>query len=120
MSLDDGHAAGYQLALSGQGRMSDVDDIIDRQASPADAARIAPVIASDFRLTYFGSAAFAVRLLRLDQKLIDGIPMNPRRMSKILNTKPELLQEFCGHLAKSDDETVVLIADGRAVEIPVF
>ena len=39
---------------------------------------------------------------------------------KILNTKPELLREFCGHLAKPDDETVVLIADGRAVEIPVF
>jgi hypothetical protein len=33
--------------------------------------------------------------------------------------KPELLREFCGHLAKPDDETV-LLADGRAVEIPVF
>ena len=63
--------------------MSDVDDIIDREASPGHAARIAAVIASDFRLTHFGSAVFAVRLLRLDQKLIDGIPMNPRRMSKI-------------------------------------
>ena len=59
--------------------MPDVfDDIIDRQGSPADAARVAAVIASDVRFTYFGSAAFAVRLLRLDQKLIDGIPMNPR------------------------------------------
>lgn len=72
--------------------MSDVDDIIDREASPGHAARIAAVIASDLRFTYFGSGAFAVRLLRLDQKLIDGIPMNPRRMANVLNTKPELLQ----------------------------
>jgi hypothetical protein len=98
--------------------MSDMfNDLIG--ASPADVARVATVVASDFRFAYFGTAAFAVRLLRLDQKLIDGIPMNPRRMSNILNTKPELLREFCGHLAKPDDETV-LLADGRAVEIPVF
>jgi hypothetical protein len=51
--------------------MSDVfDGIIDRQGSPADVARIAAVIASDFRFAYFGTAAFAVRLLRLDQKLM--------------------------------------------------
>jgi hypothetical protein len=100
--------------------MSDVfDDLIDREASPADVARIAAVIASDSRFAYFGSAAFALRLLRLDQELVDGVPMNPRRMSNVLNTKPELLQEFCGHLAKPGDETVVLFADGRAVEIPV-
>jgi hypothetical protein len=46
-------------------KMPDVfDDIIDRQGSPADAARIAAVIASDFRFAYFSTAAFAVRLLR--------------------------------------------------------
>ena len=57
--------------------MSEVfDDIIDRET---DVARIA--VASDFRFAYFGTAAFAVRLLRLDQKLMDGIPMNPRRMA---------------------------------------
>jgi hypothetical protein len=101
--------------------MSDVDDdTLDRQGSPAELARVAAVVASDFRFTYFGSAAFAVRLLRLDQKLIDGIPMNPRRMSNVLNTKPELLREFCGHLIAPGDETVTLYADGRAVEIPVF
>jgi hypothetical protein len=61
-----------------------------------------------------------VRLLRLDQKLIDGIPMNPRRLANTLNTKPELLREFCGHLAKPGDETVVLLADGRAVEIRTY
>ena len=101
--------------------MSDVfDDIIDRQASPADVTRMAAVVASDFRFTYFGTAAFAVRLLRLDQKLADGIPMNPRRLANILNTKPELLREFCGHLIKPGDETVMLFADGKPVEIPVF
>jgi hypothetical protein len=71
--------------------MSDVDDDIDREASPADVARVAAVVASDFRFVYFGSAAFATRLLRLDEKLTDGVPMNPRRMANVLNTKPELL-----------------------------
>jgi hypothetical protein len=99
--------------------MSDVH-IIDREASPAEVAGIAAIVASDFRFAYFGTAAFAVRLLRVDQKLADGIPMNPRRMANVLNTKPELLREFCGHLTKPGDLTVVLFADGRPVEIPVF
>jgi hypothetical protein len=93
------------------------DNLIDRQGSPADAARIAAVIKAEPR---FGTAAFAMRLLRLDQKLMDGIPMNPRRLANVLNTKPELLREFCGHLTKPGDETITLYADGRAVEIPVF
>jgi hypothetical protein len=98
--------------------MSDMfNDLIG--ASPADVARVATVVASDFRFAYFGTAAFAVRLLRLDQKLIDGIPMNPRRMANVLNTKPELLLEFCGHLTTPGDETVVLFADGKPVEIQV-
>jgi hypothetical protein len=100
--------------------MSDVDDDIDREASPADVARVAAVVASDFRFVYFGSAAFATRLLRLDEKLTDGVPMNPRRMANVLNTKPELLREFCGHLVKPGDETAVLFADGKPVEIPMF
>jgi hypothetical protein len=68
--------------------MSDVfGDTTDREASPANVARIAAAVASDFRFTYFGIGAFAVRLLRLDQKLADGIPMNPHRMANTLNTK---------------------------------
>jgi hypothetical protein len=110
----------YELAIAGQGpHMSDVDDIIEREASPADVARVAAVVASDFRFAYFGTTAFAVRLLRLDQKLIDGIPMNPRRMANVLNTKPELLREFCRHLAKPGDETVTLFADGKPVAMPL-
>ena len=54
--------------------MSDVVDIIDREASPADAARVAAVVASDFRFAYFGTAAFAVRLLRLDQNPDEPAP----------------------------------------------
>ena len=39
--------------------MSEVfDDIIDRET---DVARIAAVVAPDFRFAYFGTAAFAVR-----------------------------------------------------------
>jgi hypothetical protein len=87
---------------------------------PPTRARIAAVVASDFRFAYFGTAAFAVRLLRLDQRLADGSLMNPRRMANVLNTKPELLREFCGHLAKPGDETVTLFAYGKPVEIPIF
>jgi hypothetical protein len=83
-------------------------------------ARIAAVVASDCRFAYFGTAAFAVRQLRLDQKLMDGIPMNPGRLSNMLNVEPELLREFLVHLSKPDDETVTLYADGTAVEIPNF
>jgi hypothetical protein len=71
--------------------------------------RVAAVVASDVRFVYFGSAAFATR-----------VPMNPRRIANVLNTKPELLREFCGHLVKPGDETAVLFADGKPVEIPMF
>jgi hypothetical protein len=54
--------------------MSDVfDEAIDRQSPPNDPARIAAVIASDPKFVYFGTAAFAVRLLRLDQKIASGV-----------------------------------------------
>ena len=50
--------------------MSDVfDDLIDRQSPPNDPARVAAVVASDQRFAYFETAAFAIRLLRLDQKI---------------------------------------------------
>jgi hypothetical protein len=63
---------------------------------------------------------FAVWLLRLDQKLMDSIPMNPRRMANLLNVTPELLREFLAHLSKPDDGTVTLCADGRAVRYRLF
>jgi hypothetical protein len=90
----------YPVKLrSSRARATTCSTIIDRQASPGEAG-IAAVVASDLRFAYFGTAAFAVRLLRLDHKLADGIPLNPRRMANVLNTKPELLREFCGHLVK--------------------
>jgi hypothetical protein len=49
--------------------MSDVfDEVITRQSPLNDPARIAAVIASDRKFAYFGTSAFAIRLLRLDQK----------------------------------------------------
>jgi hypothetical protein len=112
--VDGGHATAYQLAISGRGSakcQTCSTTPLTHKASPADVARITAAVASDFRVTYFGTGAFAVRLLR-DQKLMYGIPKNPRRLSNVLNTKPELLREFCGHLTKPGDETVTLFADG--------
>jgi hypothetical protein len=57
--------------------MSDLfDNLIDRQSPPNDPARIAAVVASEARFAYFGTAAFTVRLQRLDQKIISGVPMS--------------------------------------------
>jgi hypothetical protein len=64
------------------------DEAISRQSRPDDAARIAAVIKAQPRFAYFGTAAFAVRLLRLDQKLADGVAMTPKKMSNILNVRP--------------------------------
>jgi hypothetical protein len=46
--------------------------------------------------------------------------MNQRRWANVLNTKPEPLREFCGHLIAPGDETVTPYADGKAVEIPII
>ena|SRR3984885_11056709 len=101
--------------------MSDVfDDLIDRQSPPNDPTRIAFVISSDTRFGYFGTAAFTVRLLRLDQKIVSGVPMSLKRVANILKTDATLFQEFCDRLSKYGDKTLVLFADGQAVEVPVF
>jgi hypothetical protein len=74
--------------------MSEVfDDIIDRET---DVARIAAVVASDFRFAIFRhrrvrGAAVAARS-EIDGRRAD----ESRRASNVLNTKPELLREFCG------------------------
>src|SRR5467141_36699 len=100
-------------------QMSDnFDETISRQSPSTDAARTAAVIKAEPRFECFGKAAFATRLLRLDQKLADGVAMTPKKMSNILNVKSELLQEFLAHLTKPGDETATLYADGRAIEIP--
>jgi hypothetical protein len=81
---------------------------------------IAAVIASDSRFTYFGTAAFAVRLLRLDQKIVGGVPMTLKRVANILGTDAMLFQQFCDRFSKYGDKTLTLFADGQAVEVPVF
>ena len=45
--------------------------------------------------------------------------MSPRRMGNILGVAPELLLESCGHPTTPGDETVVLFANGKPVEIQV-
>ncbi len=93
--------------------MSDVfDDIIDRQASPADMAPIAAIVASDFRFAYFGTAAFAVRIAAARSETCRRHPDEPAQVGEHPE-KPELLRKFCDHLAKPGDETVVLLVDGR-------
>jgi hypothetical protein len=96
------------------------DEAIDRQPPPNDPARIAAVVASDERFAYFGTAAFAVRLLRLDQKIVSGVPMSLRRVANVLGTDAMVFQAFCDRLSKYGDKTLVLYADGQAVEIPMF
>jgi hypothetical protein len=62
---------------------------------------------------YFGTAAFAIRLLRLDQKIGSGVSMSLKRVANILNTDAMLLQQFCDRLSKYGDRTLVLFAGGR-------
>jgi hypothetical protein len=86
----------------------------------SDPARIAAVIASDERFAYFETSAFAIRLLRLDQKIVSGVPMSLKRVANILNTDPMLFQEFTDRFSRYGDKTLTLFADGVPVEVPVF
>jgi hypothetical protein len=61
-----------------------------------------------------------VRLLRLDQRIVSGVPMSLKRVGNILCTDATLFQEFCDRPSKYGDKTLVLYADGLAVEVPVF
>jgi len=61
-----------------------------------------------------------VRLLRLDQKIVSGVPMSLKRVANILNTDAMLFQEFTDRFSRYGDKTVTLFADGQAVEVPVF
>jgi hypothetical protein len=93
--------------------MSDAfDDLIDRQSPPNDPARIAAVIASDPRFAYFATSAFAIRLLRLDQKIVSGVPMSLKRVANILNTDAMLFQAFCDRFSRYGNRTLTLFADG--------
>jgi hypothetical protein len=56
----------------------------------------------------------------LDQKIVSGVPMSLRRVANVLGTDAMLFQEFCDRLSRYGDKTLVLFADGQAVEVPVF
>jgi hypothetical protein len=121
MPLDVGNATLYVPDHLREPQMSDVlDDLIDRQSPPNDPARIAAVVASEARFAYFGTAAFAIRLQRLDQKIVSGVPMSLRRVANVLGVDATLFQEFCDRLSRYGDRTLVLIAHGQAVEVPLF
>jgi hypothetical protein len=96
------------------------DEAIDRQSNTTAPARIAAVIASDRRFAYFGTSAFAIRLLRLDKKIASGMPMTLRRVANILSVDAVLFQEFCDRFSRYGDKTLTLFADGQAVKVPVF
>jgi hypothetical protein len=101
--------------------MSDASDkTIKRQSPPNDPGYVAAVIASDPRFAYFGTSAFAIRLLRLDKKIASGMPMTLRRVANILSVDAILFQEFCDRFSRYGDKKIVLFADGQAVEVPVF
>jgi hypothetical protein len=87
--------------------------------SPGVAA-IAAVIASDQRFAYFGTSAFAIRLLRLDQKIGSGVPMSLKRVANVLGNDPMLLQQFTDRFSKYGDKTLTLFADGIAVAVPLY
>jgi hypothetical protein len=72
------------------------------------------------RSEYFGTSAFTVWRPRLDQKIVSGVPMCLRRVANILDTDAILFQEFCDRFLRYGDKTLMLFADGQAVEVPVF
>src|ERR1700679_1502775 len=94
--------------------MSDVfDEAISRQSPPNDPARVAAVISADSRFAYFGTSAFAIRLLRLDQKIASGVPMSLKRVANILGTDAILFQEFTDRFSKYGDRTLCCSRTGR-------
>jgi hypothetical protein len=121
MPLDHGTAPLYEPVTSERPQMSDVfDETISRQSPPNDPTRIAAVILANPKFDYFGTAAFAVRLLRLDQKIVAGVPMSLKRVANILGTDAMVFQAFCDRLSRYGDKTLTLFADGIAVELPLF
>ena len=87
--------------------MPDVfDDIIDREASPADVARVATVHRLRFPVRSFRDRSVCREAAAARPEARGRRADESRRMANVLNTKPELLREFCGHLAKPGDETV--------------
>jgi hypothetical protein len=77
------------------------------------------LVASDSKFEYFGTGAFAVRLLRLDQKIGSGVPMSLKRVANVLGTDAMLFQEFCDRLRgrRQDADAVRGRAGGRGAGV---
>jgi hypothetical protein len=54
------------------------------------------------------------------RKSSPGVPMSLNRVANVLDTDTALFQEFCDRLSMYGDRTLLLFADGQAVEVPVF
>jgi hypothetical protein len=78
------------------------------------------VIASDSRFGYFGTSAFAIRLLRLGKKDRQRRVDEPPTRGEHPHTDGMLFQEFTDRLSKYGGKTLTLFADGQVVEVPVF
>jgi hypothetical protein len=46
--------------------------------------------------------------------------MSLKRVANVLGADAMLFQEFCDRLSKYGDKTLIVFADGLAVEVPVF
>jgi hypothetical protein len=55
-----------------------------------------------------------VRLLRLDQKIVSGVPMSLKRVAN-LNTDATLFQEFCDRFSRYGDKTLTLCQNSFSV-----
>ena len=54
-----------------------------------------------------------MRLLRLDQKIVSGVPMSLKRVANVLNTDAMVFQVFCERLSEYGDKTVMPFAVGE-------
>jgi hypothetical protein len=46
--------------------------------------------------------------------------MSLKRVANIVDADAMLFQQFCDRFSKYSDKTVILFADGQAVEVPIF
>jgi hypothetical protein len=96
-----------------------IHEAISRQSPSNDPARVAAVVPFDSRFAYFGTAAFVVGLLRSVRRSSPACGVI-EAVANVLDTDTALFQEFCDRLSVYGDRTLLLFADGQAVEVPVF
>jgi hypothetical protein len=75
----------------------------------------AAVVASEQRFAYYGTSSFAVRLLRLDQKIVSGVPMSLSGSRTCSAPTRCCFRNFAIGFSRYGDKTLTLFADGRPV-----